>query len=453
LPAKFNLPILMKKLLILGAGKSAYDLISYILKHAAEFNWQVTISDMTKLGSHFDDLSIEKADFKILDINNHDASRGLIQTQDLVVSLLPVSLHTIVAGHCLATKTHLLTPSYIQKEILALDGEVRKAGLCFLNELGLDPGIDHMSAMQLFEKLKLKGAEIKSFQSYTGGLMSAESAGNPWEYKLSWSPLGVVTAGQGTARFKENNKLKYIPYHQLFKRVRLFSIPELGDFEGYKNRDSLMYERIYGLDGIPTIIRGTLRRTGFSEAWDVLVQLGITDNSYVIDNLDTYSFADFIDIFLPEEEGSIKNRLAKFLSLDSDCEAISKVEWLGLFSDKKIGLKSATPAQVLQKRIEEVWKMEEEDKDLIVMLHLVEYTLHGKSYRLKSYMSSMGKSMHKTAMSRTVGLPMAVAAKLLLNGDFLETGVIRPVFPEIYNPLLEELKEFGINFHEDVTEL
>ncbi|HIF13968.1 MAG TPA: saccharopine dehydrogenase [Bacteroidetes bacterium] len=368
--------------------------------------------------------------------------------------MLPAFLHTIVAKDCVELSTHLVTASYLSDEIKKMASDAESNGIVMMNEIGLDPGLDHMSAMKLINDLKDKNADILSFMSFAGGLVAPEYDNNPWNYKFTWNPRNVVLAGQGISKFIRNGKYKYIPYHQVFKRVDTFDILDQGLFEAYPNRDSLKYRQVYDLEGIQTIYRGTLRRVGFSEAWNMFVQLGLTDDSYVIENSAKMTYRQFLESFLfYRMTDTIELKLAYYLGINVDSSNMLKLRWLGLFDDKKIGLKKATPAQILQKILEDKLSLEPGDKDMIVMHHIFDYVLNGKSHRTKSSLVVKGDDIEYTAMAKTVGYPLGVFVKLFMDGDIKIKGVHLPVIKEVYEPVLKELRSFDVNFIEETDDL
>ncbi|WP_343748244.1 saccharopine dehydrogenase family protein [Fluviicola sp.] len=440
----------MKRILLLGAGLSASTLIKYLLHHAEEHNWQLRVVDQSldlvksKLAGH---PRGEALSFNALDRNERWEE---LKQADLVISMLPARFHPEVAKDCLELKKNLITPSYVSPEMKELSAQVRDAGLIFMNEIGVDPGIDHMSAMRIIDSIKAQGGTISGFKSYCGGLMAPESDTNPWNYKFTWNPRNVVLAAQGgTARYIDRHQYKYIPYTQVFNRLDMISVDGYGDFEGYANRDSLSYRAIYGLEDIPTMYRGTLRRMGFCQAWNVFVQLGLTDDGFALQDSENLTPRTFVNAFLPFEESlSVEEKWA------NACEQLGvtdmhKFEWLGLFdSSEKIGLKNATAAQILEKILVDKWVLEPEDKDMLVMVHQFTYLLDGKPHFIESSMVNLGDDPVHTAMSKTVGYPVGICAKLILEGRISERGVLLPTKPEIYNPILEELETLGVVFHE-----
>lgn len=439
----------MKRIVLFGAGKSAYTLVQYLAKQAIENAWVFTIADLNALAwqEEFKSSQIELVNFNL---DNEALKNKLIEQSDLVISMLPARFHPQIAQSCLRFSKNLITPSYISPEMKAMDEEARSKGLLFLNELGLDPGIDHMSAMMLINRIKDNGGTIEGFESFTGGLIAPESDNNPWHYKFTWNPRNVILAGQGGAvKFLHNGKYKYIPYHKLFDRTEIVRIDGYGDFEGYANRDSLKYIDLYGLEGIKTMYRGTFRRPPFCKAWHILAQIGATDDSYVMEDSENMTYRDFINTFLKfREKDSVEIKLAYYLGIDVDGDEMQLLEWAGLFEKKKIGLKMATPAQILQHLFEEKWALEEDDKDMIVMWHLLNYTMEGSAKRLESSMVVLGDDEHNTAMAKTVGLPIGIAAKHILEGNIKAKGVCLPLEANIYEPILKELEDYGIHFVE-----
>ncbi|ANQ50663.1 saccharopine dehydrogenase [Flammeovirga sp. MY04] len=441
----------MKTILILGAGRSASSLINYLCEHANDASWKILLGDY----------QLALAEEKIkkyqgvatafqFDINNEEHKQKYIPQADIIVSMLPARFHIEVAKIAVENGIPMTTASYITEEMQALNEQAKEKGIILLNEIGLDPGIDHMSAMKMIEEVKEKGNKIEGFESFTGGLMAPESDNNPWNYKFTWNPRNVVIAGQGGAvRFLHNGKYKYIPYHKLFRRTERIEIDHYGSFEGYANRDSLKYVEKYGLEGVPTVYRGTLRRPGFCRAWNCFVMLGATDDSYVMEDTEDMTYREFINSFLRyNPQDSVELKLMQYLKLSQDDLEMDKLRWLDIFSDKKVGLKSATPAQILQKILEEKWKLEKEDKDMIVMYHKLFYQSGDENIMRTSHMVVKGKDQTFTAMSDTVGIPLAIATKLILEGKITKTGTCIPVHKNIYEPVLEELKQHGIEFVE-----
>ncbi|HEY0976940.1 MAG TPA: saccharopine dehydrogenase C-terminal domain-containing protein [Flavobacteriales bacterium] len=441
----------MRKILILGAGRSASSLIQYLIQHANTQEWRITVAERDiEHARRTVQGAMEVAQAVALDATNPEARAQLIAQQDLVISMLPAFMHMDVVKDCLALKKHLITPSYVPDALWALDTELKATGLMVLNEMGLDPGIDHMSAMRILDRLRAEGAEMEAFESYCGGLVAPESDDNPWGYKFSWNPRNVVLAGQGgAAKYRQDGVTKYIPYHRLFQRPVLVNVPGFGGFDAYANRDSLKYRTHYGIEHIATLKRGTLRKAGFCTAWDAFVQLGCTDDSFAMELPATATWSQYIDSFLPypASRGTRVN-LAYYLGLDPQGPVMAKLDWLGLFSDTPIGVSGLTPAATLQHLLEQKWVLGPNDKDLVVMWHRFRYLLDGSAKEIHASLAVVGTDTVQTAMARTVGLPMAMSVKLLLNGAITDRGVLMPLKPAIYDPILDELEHLGIIFQE-----
>ena len=442
----------MKKILVIGAGRSAVTLIKYLLDNSSANNWLVTVADFSielaekAVGNHNNGKAIF---FNVTDEKQRESE---IENADIVISMLPASLHITVAKDCVRLGKNLVTASYVSTEIAELDEAAKQAGILLLNEIGLDPGIDHMSAMQVIDEIKENGGKLTSFKSFCGGLVHPDYDNNPWNYKFTWNPRNVVLAGQGTAQYIENGDYKYIPYTSLFERTEHMKVLDAGEFEGYANRDSLSYRKSYGLDDIPTLFRGTLRRKGYSEAWNIFVQLGMTDDTYKLENSASITNREFINMFLPFNDAlTVEEKLCKQFSLTTDSDIFQKIAWLSTFSENKIGIENASPAQILQKICEEKWTLGSLDKDMIVMQHQFEYVQNGEQKKLNSSLLVFGDDPRYTSMAKTVGLPVAIATKLILSGAIKSTGVKIPTTKDIYVPVLKELEENGINFVEELV--
>ena len=440
----------MKKILVIGAGRSATTLISYLLDNAVSNNWMITIADYSEdLAKQAVGNSVNaKAIF--FNVTDERQREEEITIADIVISMLPASMHILVAEDCVRLKKNLVTASYVSDEVAALDDKAKQAGVLLLNEIGLDPGIDHMSAMQIIDQIKADGGKLTSFKSFCGGLVHPDYDDNPWNYKFTWNPRNVVLAGQGHSQYLKKGKYKYIPYPKLFERTECINILHVGEFEGYPNRDSLSYRSPYGLEDIPTIFRGTLRKKGFCKSWNMFVEIGMTDDTYKVENSENLSYREFINLFFPyNTELSIEQKFCNYLKISQDSDEFKKAEWLGVFAETKIGIKDASPAQILQKICEDKWTLSAEDKDMIVMQHQFEYTLDGVNKKLNSSFVVFGDNQRDTAMAKTVGLPVAIATKLILNGEITSVGVKIPTTKDIYIPVLKELAENGINFVEE----
>ncbi|MFM7731064.1 MAG: saccharopine dehydrogenase family protein [Flavobacteriales bacterium] len=436
----------MKRILILGGGRSSSNLIKYLLDHAIAENLEVRLGDAdlelasSKIGNH------THASCFHLDATNTVQREFEIENAHLVISMLPPHMHLIVAQDCLRFGRSLITPSYVPDGMWELNEQAKQKGVLILNEMGVDPGIDHMSAMQIISEIQAEGGKLESFESFTGGLIAPESDTNPWHYKITWNPRNIVMAGSGgAARYRENHQTKFIPYHQLFERITEVDLGADGKFEGYANRDSLKYATLYGLEDIPTLFRGTFRKSGYCEAWNALIFLGLTDESTFIPNASETTWKQLISSFTPEGVDPL-NWLVEQLNLSENARHM--LTWLGIFEEKSLDISEGSPALALQRLIEDKLRLEEGDKDMIVMWHRFKYSLGGNLYEIQSKLIAIGDDEVYTAMSKTVGLPIAIAAIKFLRGEISATGVQLPLVPEIFEPVLQELQQCGIVFEE-----
>lgn len=439
-----------KFILVAGAGRSSSSLISYLLAQASINNWTITVGDIS-LQAAQDRVGISPHGKPIqFNIEDHERSRKAIAASDVVISLLPAHLHPAVARICLDEKKHLLTASYVSEEMKALDIQAKSNDLLFLNESGLDPGIDHMSAMQVIDKIKAMGATLTSFESFTGGLIAPETdPENPWRYKFTWNPRNVVMAGQGTAKFLQEGQYKFIPYQQLFLRTTPVTVPGYGEYEGYANRDSLRYLETYDLKDIKTMVRGTLRNKGYCKAWNVLVQLGCCDDSYQMEGVENMTHAAFINSFLDNRSATmVEEKIINYFRLTQEGDEMKRLRWSGLFSNEKVGIAAGSPAQILEHILNKKWKLKAGDKDFIVMWHRFVFEIGNAKKEIQAHLTVTGDDEVNTAMAKTVGLPLAIAAKLLLEGKIKSRGVVIPVDQDIYDPVLKELSQYGIQLIE-----
>lgn len=440
----------LKNILVLGAGRSSSALIKYLLSQAKQQQWMVIVGDLNERVADERVKGIPAGKAIHFNIENKEASCKAVQQADVVVSLLPAHLHVAVAKICLAEKKHLLTASYISDEMRNLDSAAKSAGLIFLNECGLDPGIDHLSAMQVIDKIKRQGGTVTSFESFTGGLIAPETdPGNPWRYKFTWNPRNVVMAGQGTAKFLQEGTYKYIPYQQLFSRTTPVSVPGSGEYEGYANRDSLKYLTTYGLQGIRTMVRGTLRNRGFCSAWNVLVQLGCCDDNFQMEKVANMTHRSFINSFLDyHPTKTVEEKIINQFTISKQGPEIQRLSWSGFFTDEIVGMESGSPAQVTEHILNKKWRLTPGDKDFIVMWHRFKYQLGGERKELQAWLTATGVDEVNTAMAMTVGLPLGIAAKLVMQKKVQTAGVIIPVTKEWYDPILTELHQLGITLKE-----
>lgn len=446
-----HLLINMRTILIIGAGRSASSLIQYLLNKSEKENLHLVIGDLSLALAEKKTNNHPNATPIALDILDENQRKKAIQNATIVISMLPAHLHIEVAKDCILYKKHLVTASYISDAMQELDAVAKENNLIFMNEIGLDPGIDHMSAMKVIDEITAKGGKMLLFESFCGGLVAPESDTNLWNYKFTWAPRNVVLAGQGgAAKFIQEGAYKYIPYVNLFRRTEFLQVEGYGKFEAYSNRDSLKYRSVYGLDNVLTLYRGTIRRVGFSKAWNMFVQLGMTDDSYIMEGSEEMSYRQYVNSFLPyHPTDSVEIKMRLILKIDQDDIMWDKLLELDLFNrDKKVGLKNATPAQILEKILSESWTLQPDDKDMIVMYHKFGYEINGKKEQIDSKMVCIGEDQTYTAMAKTVGLPVAMATLLILNGTITTPGVQLPIRKEVYLPILKELEEYGVIFHE-----
>lgn len=438
----------MKQILVLGAGRSSCFLIDHLMDQGLSGNYRVHVADLSETLAAERIHNHPNGTAKTLDTENKEARQSMIAEADLVISMLPAHMHPLAAADCLALGKHFFTASYVSPYMQEIALEVERKGLLFMNEAGLDPGLDHMSAMQVIHQLQSDGAVIESFESYCGGLVAPESNDNPWGYKFSWNPRNVILAGQGTAKYLEDGVMRFKPYHRLFAEAIQIEIPGTGKFDAYPNRDSVGYRETYGLQDIKTMIRGTLRAEYFCKAWNLFVQLGLTDDTYRI-NCSEMTYADVLNSFLPGN-GALRDRLIAFAGTNQK-DAAEMVWWTGIGEKLPVGLASASPAAILEKLLTEKWKLQNHDKDMIVMQHIFKYQLNGKKYLLTSSLINKGIDTHYTAMARTVGLPLAMLTDSFMRGEIKSLGVQIPIHPQIYLPILKKLASAGIRFDEHVS--
>lgn len=432
----------MKKILLFGAGRSAIYFIEYFSRK--ELNCSLTVVDNNEsLLQQLPANIIKKKE----DILNIESIQELIQNHDIVVSLLPAHLHIEIAKICLQKSKHFCTASYVSDAMQVMSAEIENRKLIFLNELGLDPGLDHLSAAKLLDAIKMENGEIISFESYCGGLIAEESIfNNPWKYKFSWNPRNVILAGQGgLACYKKDHQVRYLPYHQLFANCTKIHSRKFGTLDGYANRNSLQYEKLYQLEKANTLIRGTLRREFFCNAWNILVQLGFTDNQTLLNKkiVSPKSFAKAMTGWNGIGEFS------QFLTVPTELKA--HIDFLEFENEERIEIENEiTAAQMLEKILLKKWELQPEDKDEVIMIHKIEFVKNNKHYRASSTLQIKGDSQSHTAMAKTVGLPLALGVEMILNGKITEYGVIIPFSKQWYEPILNKLKPFGIEFTEEI---
>jgi len=424
----------MKRILLFGAGKSATSLIRYLLDSTAARNWQLVVAESNLSLAESKIAGNPQARAVCLDVTREADRDALVATADIVISLLPPSLHYGVALSCLNNNKHLLTASYLDDAIRALEAEIRARGLLFLCEMGLDPGIDHMSALQLIRQIEAENGRIHSFHSHTGGLVAPESDDNPWHYKISWNPRNVVLAGAAGARYREANAIVSKTYSQLFEEPGRVILPAIGELAWYPNRDSLSYIPLYGLEATETFIRTTLRYPAYCRAWKSLVHAGLTDDKTPL-NTSGLSFAEWSAPLRP------------FV----DAENRAQLEYLGCFDPGPVPPAARTSADILQYLLETRLAMQPADRDMIVMIHELGFSRNGDQYTAKSTLIVKGEDSLHTAMARTVGLPLGIAAILVLEGRINLRGLHIPILPVLYEPVMQELERQGIRFEHRIT--
>ncbi|RYZ55778.1 MAG: saccharopine dehydrogenase [Chitinophagaceae bacterium] len=506
-------PFTMRQILLFGAGKSSTALINYFLVRAEEEAWHLTVADASETSIREKTGDSPHASAIALDITESKGRKALIQKADIVISLLPAALHHLVAKDCLLLKKNLLTASYVDDAIREMKEEIKNSNLLFLCEMGLDPGIDHMSAKRMIDAIHAEGGKITSFYSHCGGLVAPESDDNPWHYKISWNPRNVVTAGKSGAIFKKNGAIQELEYEDLFEEKRYVMVPGSEPLCWYPNRDSLSYIPKYGLEETGTFIRTTLRHPDFMYGWKNLIDLALTDETKVYstkgktlqqifkEHLDSIGFGEWLEeklhnqfdatksllselvnlvnleeeaakkgidqveeFMLVDDKGDLKNVDIDDLKINAAATLADKMHdanltlkqlfFLGLDDDKTVLKKEqATMADVLQFCLESKLKLDPADKDMIVMLHELEYEKDGTEYKTTGLLHLKGDDSVHTAMSKTVGLPLATATKLILNGTITSTGLQIPIGRDIYEPVLKELEAEGIFFTEETKAL
>lgn len=438
----------MTNILVFGAGKSSSYLIKYLLDYAPRYFWQVTVAD-TNINAALERIG-DRGFGTAVQIHIHEDQfrKRLINNANIVISLLPPDLHFIIAHDCLELKKNLITASYVSEQLKSLHTEARNAGLLFMNEIGLDPGIDHMSAMKIIDEIDKLGGDIHSFKSYCGGLVAPSSDTNPWHYKISWNPRNIVMAGKSGADFLLAGFEKHLSYQSVFAEYETVNVPGIGMLAAYANRDSLSYKLIYGLQHVKTMLRATFRYEEYCIGWNAIVGLGLTDDTTVW-NTSNMTYYEWFMSATNQIDGNSPSEKIKQISNNYSL-AYELLEWLGLFSDETIGMLSeASSADILQKKLEVKWQMKAKDKDMIVMHHEFEYGRKNINAKLSSSLIVEGEDKTYTAMAKTVGLPMAIFTKLFLTGKIQNlVGVQIPIMKSVYKPVLKELAQHGIEFNE-----
>lgn len=435
----------MDKIVVLGAGKSSGILLEHLARQTANTPFRLFVADADPQNLEKRVLYLSQVETFCGNLSDPVVLRNLLHDAKAVVSLLPPSMHLTVALCCLDLGVHMFTASYTSAEIKALHVQALSKGILILMECGLDPGLDHMSAMRMIDKLKNEGAQITGFRSFCGGLVAPVSDNNPWGYKITWNPRNVVLAGQGTAQYLDGGEIKYIPYHQLFKRIQPLTFEGYGEYEAYANRDSISYINLYGLQSASVFLRGTIRKKGFCNAWHQLIQLGLTDDTVQLPRASSMTVQQWVEKFVPASQS-----ITDYLGLSPQSEEWTKLNWLGITGqDTPFQRETGTSAEFLQALLEQKWALSTGDRDLVLMQHQVDVKGDdGNSKTIYSTLVLEGQDETRTAMAKTVGLPLAVALLQFLQGNIKIKGVQVPVTEEIYLPILEEVQKEGIIFRE-----
>jgi saccharopine dehydrogenase (NADP+, L-glutamate forming) len=443
----------MKNILVLGAGLSAPFMIDYLLKQAEQNDWFISVNDkdltMAKNAIH----NHPRGNSLTFDINDVETRQNQIEKSDVVISFLPPFYQYVLAVDCITKGKHLITASYQDDRINDINMDAQRKGILILNEMGLDPGIDHMSAMKVIQEVREKHGKITSFKSYGSGLPAPESSTNPLRYVITWNPRNVVMAGEAGAQYMSKNKIKILPAHEVFHRTWTVQLEGIGKLEAYPNRDSLRYRALLGLEETHTMIRGTLRYPGWSETWLQVVRLGLANEEMHIPGLNQYTYRDLVEMFLPQHStgSDLEHRVANYLNIHPTGKIMDNLTWLGLFSDEMIKCNGNTASAVMIELLKKKLKLAEKDRDMVVILHEfeVEYPAEKKSKeKITSTFIEYGEPGGFTAMAKAVGLPAAIAAKMLLTGQLPLSGCHIPTHPAIYSRVLPELKKAGFKFVE-----
>jgi saccharopine dehydrogenase (NADP+, L-glutamate forming) len=440
----------MKKVLILGAGLVAKPLVRYLLDQP-DFEVEVASRTVSKAVKLID--NHPKGTARELNLKNEQGLKEEVSRSDLVISMVPYSFHPKVAQYCIEYKKNMVTTSYVSEEMKNLGAEAKKADILILNEVGLDPGIDHMEAMRIIHEIEGKGGEILSFTSFCGGLPAPEANTNPFGYKFSWSPIGVLLAGKNSARYLKDGKEIFIPPEDLFDNYTTINIEELGDFEAYPNRNSLPYIELYGIHSTKTMLRGTLRNIGWCSTLKKIVELGLLDEEEK--DWTGMTYRDFLRKLMNEPvEQDLKKALSEHLNIGEDSDIITRLEWLGLLSEDPLPLEQGSALDILGQKMLEKLQYEEGERDMIILQHEFIASYPGdKKEKITSTLIDFGIPHGDTSMARTVGLPAAISSKLILEKKITLTGVHIPVISEVYKPILQELKDLGISFKEQRQEM
>ncbi|HTN18646.1 MAG TPA: saccharopine dehydrogenase C-terminal domain-containing protein [Chitinophagaceae bacterium] len=444
----------MVTVLIIGAGKSSSYLIETLLQYTIKKSgaWHVILADADEATLKRKTEKYPLAEIAVLDITNQAQRQKLVKRADIVLSLMPAHLHILLAKDCLEFEKNLITSSYASDEMKELDQKAKEKGLMFMCEMGLDPGIDHMTASHIFDSIRKVSSDILSFKSYCGGLIAPESDDNPWHYKFSWNPQNVINAGKDGATFLKNGKEVRIGYEQVFEHTSTIHCEQVGKLAYYANRDSLPYIQLYDVPEAKDFLRATLRYPAFIKGWNGLIRMGLTDNNEEFDT-DRLTYKDWMQQLIGYNDSSVSPEAFAWNKYDIKSLPVQKmIEWLDLFTDRHIGKGRLSSAAILLDILSRKWKMEPSDKDMVVMQHEIQYRYRGNVNNLVTSMVTIGANSEFSAMARTVGMPMAILAELVLSKNIrIPTGVVIPTMPEVYRPVLNRLRKYGIAFEDIIS--
>ena len=441
----------MQTILVAGAGKSSTYLIHYLLSHAPRHRWNVVVADGSAEAIAEKTKGSPFASSAVFDITSDAERQRLVKDADIVVSLMPPQLHILLAKDCLLFRKHLITSSYISPEMRDMDAAVKAADLMFMCEMGLDPGIDHMTANQIIHSTQRVAAVITSFKSYCGGLIAPESDDNPWHYKFSWNPWNIITAGKDGAKYLSAGKHLEVSYDQMFDGNKKIKVDDLGSLAFYPNRDSLRYLDLYDVPEVRTFLRATLRHPDFCKGWNAVLQLGLTNEHDQIEGPQT--MAEWIAAKTRFDNNQpLQNHVANQLGLHPTDKVMKMLDWLGLFSDEPLPANANNSAAIMMQLLLKKWAMQPDDRDMVVMQHEVEYMHRSRKIKLTSSMVLKGENREYSAMAKTVGLPMAALTRMILNNKVQPPkGVHIPNMSTVYKPVLTELQHHGIIFRDEVS--
>jgi len=446
----------MKNILVLGAGQSAPYMINYLLEQSEKNDWFVTVGDRDINLARKAVKRHMRGDVISFDVNDAEMRLTQIEKADIIINFLPPSFQYLLALGCISRGKHMVTASYQDDRMRDLENDAHRKGILILNEMGLDPGIDHMSAMSMIKDVRNRGGKITSFKSYGSGLPAPESTANPLKYAITWNARNVVMAGEVGAQYLFKGQIKVLPYYEVFQRTWVVDLDGIGKMEAYPNRDSLKYQSLFELNDARTMIRGTLRYPGWSETWSQIVRLGLPNETMHIPNICKYTYRELVEMFLPLHVSSanIEHRIANFLNINPTGNIMENLSWLGLFSDERIECQDDTAASVLEGILMRKLELPENGRDMVAIVHELEAEFpeqNKKDEKITSTFIEYGEAGGFTAIAKTVGLPAAIAAKLILTDQLPISGCHIPTHPAVYSKVLPELKEVGLTFKEKVT--